>query len=332
MSEPIMVDGLVLDPELQFVLALRDQQGLPPITALPPEEIRLVTRQEAAIAAGDPEPVGSVEDLVVSGAAGSLVGRLYVPFGVAEPGPLLLFFHGGGFVFGDVETHDGACRLLCAAGGIRVLSVEYRLAPEHPYPAAIEDAQAALGWVFANASVLGASGIAVGGDSAGASLSAVVSQLAARDGVPALALQVLLYPAIDPDQGYPSVELFRDGFFLTKADMDFFEEMYAGGKDRDPADPLRYPLVGNLSGLAPALVVTAGFDPLRDEGEAYAAAMEAAGTPVTLRRYDSLIHGFINMIGLSSASRAALLEIAEQVGSMLADTPAEEPVGATDQA
>jgi acetyl esterase len=255
---------------------------------------------------------------------------------VAGPAPLLVFLHGGGFVFGDLESYDGVCRVLCRHGGMMVMAMEYRLAPEHPFPAPVEDARAALRWVFEHADELGADSlrVAIGGDSAGGSLSAVVSQLAARDGGPAPALQVLIYPAIDPGHAYRSVELFADGFFLTRTEMDFFDEAYAGGIADDPADPRRYPLVGDLSGLATAYVVTAGFDPLRDEGEAYGAALEAAGTPTLVRRYPSLIHGFINMIGISQASRNALVEIAEQVGVLLrgagggaSETAAAAPTG-----
>jgi acetyl esterase len=301
---------------MQFVLELRERLELPPITTLDLAELRERTRQEAIVAAGDPEPVASVTELLV---ADGLPARLYVPLGSHGPGPLLLFFHGGGFVFGDLESHDGICRLLCAASGVRVLAVEYRLAPENPYPTGVEDARTALAWAFSHASELGVDGraVAVGGDSAGGHLAAVISQLAARDGGPAPALQVLLYPPIDRLTPYESLELFRHGFFLTRVEIDFFEAAYMAGRGEDPTDARRHPLVGDLAGLAPAIVVTAGFDPLRDEGEAYAAALEAAGTPVVLRRYESLIHGFASMIGLSSAARAAVVEIAEEVGVRL---------------
>jgi acetyl esterase len=335
MGDPVVVDGLTLDPEMQFLLELLARRDLPSITVLSPAEIRVRMRQEAALAAGAPEAVGSVADLMVEGAAGELPARLYTPE-VAGPAPLLVFLHGGGFMFGDLESYDGVCRVLCRHGGMMVLAVEYRLAPEHPFPAPVEDARAALRWAFGHTDELGADSlrVAIGGDSAGGSLSAVVSQLAARDGGPAPALQVLIYPAIDPGHAYRSVELFADGFFLTRTEMDFFDEAYAGGIADDPADPRRYPLVGDLSGLATAYVVTAGFDPLRDEGEAYGAALEAAETPTLVRRYPSLIHGFINMIGISQASRNALVEIAEQVGVLLrgagggaSETAAAAPTG-----
>jgi len=337
MSEPVILDGLTLDPELQFLLKLREQRGLPPITELPLLEMRERMRQESVLAAGEPEPVGSVSDFAVEGPGGDMAARLYVPESYVPEsmdglGPLLIFFHGGGFVFGDLESHDGVCRVLCRHAGVRVLAIDYRLAPENKFPAAVEDARAALRWAFAHAGELGAdpARVAVGGDSAGGHLSAVVAQLVARDGGPAPALQVLLYPPVNRPGSYPSKELFADGFFLTRTEIDFFESAYAGEVPDDPADARRHPMVGDLTALAPALVVTAGFDPLRDEGEAYAAALSAAGTPVELGRYPSLIHGFANMIGFSRASREALVEIAEWVGAVLRGTGS-EALGATER-
>lgn len=315
MSEPVVVDGQTLHPELQFLLQLRAQREFPPLPSLTPEEIRSSTQRESIIAAGDPTPVGSVSDITVDGAAGQLRGRHYAPS--APSADLLVFFHGGGFVFGDIESHDGTCRLLCAAGGFAVLSVEYRLAPEHPFPAAADDVWAAWQWVVANSESFGATRLAVGGDSAGGLLAAVVSQLAARTGRPGPAMQLLLYPAIDRHYGN-SLELFADGFFLTRTDIDFFEACLLRGVDADPTDFRLHPLVGDLAGLAPAIVVTAGFDPIRDGGEAYAAALRAAGTPAVLRRYESMIHGFANMIGFSPACRAAVVEIAHQAAELLA--------------
>jgi acetyl esterase/lipase len=201
---------------------------------------------------------------------------------------------------------------------VHVVSVDYRLAPESRFPAAVEDAYAALRWAFANAARLGAdpARVAVGGDSAGANLATVASRLARDDGGPVPALQLLIYPTVDRTKPYPSLDLFAAGFFLTRGEIDWFYQHYSAGVE--PADPRLNPLLGtDLSGLAPALVVTAGFDPLRDEGEAYAAALHAAGTPVTLRRKSTMIHGFINMIDISSSARAMFLDVAHDVRAML---------------
>ncbi len=317
-GEPVTLDGLTLEPELQLLLALRRRRHLRPLETLTPPAARRWIRREAAAATGRPLPVGSVTELTLPGPAGPLPARHYVPDEPGGPPPLLLFLHGGGFVMCDLDTHDQACRLLCRQAGVQVLSVHYRLAPEHPFPAAVSDAWAALCWAADNAAALGAdpARLAVGGDSAGGNLSAVAAQRAAREGRPALALQVLVYPAVDRTTSYRSLDLFADHFFLTRAEIDWFNRNYFSPEGR--GDPRLSPLRGELSGLAPALVVTAGFDPLRDEGEAYAAALAAAGTEVTLRRHPGMIHGFVNMIDLSGAARAALVEVADEVRAILA--------------
>lgn len=356
-KRPFQLDGLTLDPDLQLALMVRARSHPPAMGSVALSELRARTHDDAIMAAGPPAPVGSVTSVVVTGADGPLPARHYAPpVGTAEaPRPLLLFFHGGGFVFGDLDTHDGICRLLCRYANVHVLAVAYRLAPEHPFPAAVEDAWAAWQWATSHAASLGAdpARIAVGGDSAGGHLSAVVSQLAAEraraaaeprspgeadaagdahatgegdaagePAVPAPALQLLLYPAIDRLGAYTSLERFADGLFLTRAEIDYFEQQYVGGVDDDPTDARRHPLAAkDLSGLAPALVVTSGFDPLRDEGEAYAEALAAAGTPVVLRRFPNLIHAFGNMIGVSQAARAAIIEVAHRVAVMLTPPP-----------
>lgn len=319
MSEPVVVDGLTLHPELQFLLALRDQRDMPSLTSLSIEEIREVTLRESLVAAGEPTPVHATTDLTVDGAAGPLRARLYTPG--ADWSDLVVFFHGGGFVFGDVDTHDGTCRLLCSSGRFAVLSVEYRLAPENPHPAAVDDAWAAWQWTLAHAPGLpGAVAplrLGIGGDSAGGFLAAVTCQTARLNSAPAPVVQMLIYPAVGHGTDSRSMQLFADGFFLTREQIDFFEQCLSGGAPDDPSDYRFHPLVGELAGLPSALIVTGGFDPLRDGGEAYAAALEAAGVPVVLRRYDSMIHGFVNMIGFSPACRAATVEIGEQTAGLL---------------
>jgi acetyl esterase len=317
---PVVVDGATLDPGLQVLLNLRRRRGYTPLPGLAPVEARRRTSRDAAGATGRPVPVGPVTELTISGAASPLPARHYAPAESDGPRPMLVFLHGGGFVIGDIDTHDQACRMLCRYAGIHVLSVGYRLAPEDPFPCAVEDVWAALLWAAANAERLGAdpSRLAIGGDSAGGNLSAVAAQRAAREGGPALALQLLLYPGTDRTTPYPSLELFSDGFFLTREEIGWFQLNYSPGVDL--ADPRISPLcASDLSGVAPALVVTAGFDPLRDEGEAYAAALARAGINVRQRREASLIHGFVNMTDLNAASHAALVEIAGEVRTLLGD-------------
>jgi len=319
----VVHEGLTLHPEVQFMLALRERLGAVPLSALPPEEGRRRLRREALVHAGEPVEVGAVRELVLDTVPGPLKARYYAPKqGSGKDSkrrPLLVFFHGGGFVLGDLDTHDPACRLLCRHADLHVLAVDYRLAPEHPFPAALEDASAAFAWARAHAEELGAdpARIAVGGDSAGGNLSAALAQLAVREGTPAPVAQLLLYPTLDRTEERASLGLFAEGFFLSRADIDWFQKHYMGALT-DCSDPRLSPLkCRELSGLPPALVITAGFDPLRDEGEAYAAALQEAGTPVTLRRFDGLVHGFANMTGVSPVCRGAVVEIASMLRQLL---------------
>ncbi len=313
----VRVDGETLAPEVQLALAMLSRRREPPPESLPPAEARRRRRRLSAVYAGKPTPVGSVRDLELGG----LGARHYAPDEPGAPHPLLVYYHGGGFTYGDLETHDGVCRILCHHAGAHVLAVDYRLAPEHPFPAAVEDARAALAWAFANAATLGADPqrVGVGGDSAGGNLAAVVSQLAARDGGPAPVLQLLIYPATDFSRRRRSRELFGEGFLLTNSEMDWFETNYLGAERTHARDPRASPLLAeDLSGLAPAYVVTAAFDPLRDEGEEYADALKRAGTPVMLRRFPGFIHAFIAGAGVSRNARGALIEIAGVTRAMFA--------------
>jgi len=315
---PVRVDGDTLAPEVQLTLALLERRSEPPLETTSPAEARRERRRLAIVAAGKPEAVGAVRDLEID-AGVPLRARHYAPREPGGPHPLLVFFHGGGFVFGDLDTHDGVCRLLCRHAGAHVLAIDYRLAPEHPFPAAVEDARAALRWAFANAGRLGADEHRIGvcGDSAGGTLAAVVSQLAARDDGPAPVLQVLIYPATDYRGRGRSRELFGEGFLLTNAAIDWFEAHYLGAARSQAGDPRASPLLADdLSGLAPALVVTAAFDPLRDEGEEYAEALRAAGTPAILRRFPGFIHAFMGTAGVSRACRDATVEIAGATRAM----------------
>jgi acetyl esterase len=316
---PVVVDGHTLHPELQLLLHLRERTGVPAMSADTPERARRRARREALAYAGPRERVGAVTDLEVPTPDGPLPARLYAPEEPGGPHPLLVYFHGGGFVIGDLDVYDQACRLLCRHGGVHVLSVEYRLAPEHPFPAAVDDAAAAFDWAHTHAAELGADPerVAIGGDSAGGNLAAVT----AREASTRPSAQLLVYPAVDTtERTHPSHDLFAEGFFLTRADREWFHDHYLGAEPHE--DPRARPLgEHDLDGLPPAVVVTAAFDPLRDEGEAYAAAMRDAGVPVVLRRFPGLIHGFMNMTGVSRASRDATIEIAGALRALVHVSP-----------
>lgn len=319
---PLRVDGLTLEPELQLLLTTRVRLGLRRVTEIEPAEARRRARREALVHAGPVEEV-EVRPRVVPGAAGLLAARHYLPDRAAGA-PLLVFFHGGGFVVGDLDTHDAACRLLCRRAGVHVLSVDYRLAPEWPFPAAVEDALASFSWAAAHATGLGAdpSRVAIGGDSAGGNLSAVVSQELTSQGRPAPVLQLLIYPPADRTIVRPSHALFPHGFLVSRDEMEWFHATYLGREVVHPADPRISPLCNpDLSGLPPAILYTAGFDPLRDEAEAYADAMREAGVEVTSRRFGSLVHGFLNLAGVSPACRAAMLDVAYTLGEKLGSRP-----------
>ena len=318
--------GVTLAPEVQILLAARRWVRAPGLTALPVEAARLQMRRDAITHGGRPLAVGAVRDLEIDGGAGPLLARHYAPSS-PDGAPLLLFLHGGGFVLGDLDTHDAPCRLLCRSAAVHVLSIDYRLAPEHPFPAAVEDAVAAFDWAVAHAATLGAdtTRVAVGGDSAGANLAAVVAQ-ARRRGPQPPALQLLLYPVVDCDHATASMELFADGFLLTRDDIARFQAHCLDGTGADARDPRVSPAcAADLSGLAPALIATAGFDPLRDEGERYADQLRAAGTPATLRRFDGLVHGFANMTGISPLSRAAMIGLARTLRALLDAPPRSVP-------
>ena len=256
-----------------------------------------------------------VRDLRVPVAGGDIPARLYTPGDLPDGSPLLVYYHGGGFTVGSIATHDNLCRFLAKNAELRVLSVGYRLAPEHPFPAAPADALAAFSYAARHAGELGAepSAIAVGGDSAGANLAAVTSYQALRAGGPRPAFQLLFYPRTDSVNRHPSRDLFGDGFFLTDEDLDWFDEHYLPDRSAG-ADPLASPLLAeDLGGLPPTYLATAGFDPLRDEGEAYGRRLCEAGVPVVARCHADLIHGFVNFIGIGRRFREAVAEAAGAV-------------------
>jgi len=304
----VELDGQRLEPEAQLLLSLREKLGQPVWDeTLSVERGRELTREDAALGAGPRSyPVGAVRELEVAG----VPARHYAPDEAGARAPLLVYYHGGGLVAGDLDTHDFPCRVLCRHAGAHVLSIGYRLAPEHRFPAWVEDALAAYDWARANAAALGADPrrVAVGGDSAGGTLATVVAQ--ERRGERAPALQLLIYPSVDISRLRGSHTLFASGFYLTAELIVWYLGHFLPAGE-DPLDPRRSPLLApQLGGLAPAIVVTSGFDPLRDEGEEYARRLEQAGTPVLARRFSGLFHGFINSGGVSPACLAALVEVA----------------------
>lgn len=313
-GKSIVLDGQKLDPSCQVTLALVEKRGgagSPTSVVNIPKE-RALLRRQSLIGGGTPEIVAAVRNLQIDGAEGKIGARFYSTPEVGGPHPMLVFFHGGGFVLGDLDSHDGVCRSLCVHAGVDVLAVDYRLAPEHPFPAAHDDAVAAFAWAQANAADLGSdpTRIAVAGDSAGGNLAAGVALSTARSLAPPPIAQLLIYPITDWTIKHPSHGLFGEGFLLTSDLMDWFGEQYGGPNPPDPADPRISPLrAEDLSGLAPAVVVTAGFDPLRDEGEAYGEALRSAGVEVLIRRFPNLIHGFANMSGVSKAAATAVIEM-----------------------
>ena len=299
-----------LDPGTAALLELIEAAPYPPMHESTPEIARKAFRA-MTIDLVTPESqiaVGSVEELTVA----DRPARLYRPASEG-PVPTLVYLHGGGFVIGDLDTHDQTCRRLCADADIAVLAVDYRLAPEEPYPAAVEDALAAVTWASDHLAELGGGDVlAVGGDSAGGNLSAVASQVL-RDRVHA---QVLLYPAVHMAGDYPSRTENGEGYFLDMATMSWFGQHYLGS-GADLLDVRHSPILGEFDGAPRALVVTAEYDPLRDEGEAYADALAAAGVHVDRVRYDGLVHGFIDMGVMSPAAAAALEDVAVRVGTLL---------------
>ena len=241
------------------------------------------------------EAVHEVRDVRIPGPGGEIAVRIYRP-DMAAPAPALIYFHGGGWVLGDLESHDHVCRSLANRVPCMVLSVDYRLAPEAKFPAAVDDSMAATDWIAAHAAELGidAGRIAVGGDSAGGNLATVVARLARDRKGPQLIYQLLIYPGTDMRMSFPSVEENADGPLLTKPAMLWFVEHYLRGED-DKLDPLASPLLAaDLGGLPPAFVLTAECDPIRDEGEAYAERMKAAGVEVQVKRYPGMPHGFFS--------------------------------------
>lgn len=308
-----------LDPHLAGALQMLADSGAKPLHEGTPEEGRAfyLATTSGALTPEQVVPVASAKDTAVAGAVGPLKARVYRPEGEG-PFPTVAYFHGGGFVIGDLDTHDNICRDLCRGSRAVVVAVDYRLAPEHPFPAGLDDAIAATRWVVANARELGGNGIVgVAGDSAGGNFSAVVAQQLREEGVP-LAAQFLIYPAVDHVAAqYPSVTENGEGYLLDSATINWFYGHYAGTHP-DSLDPRLAPLQAkDLSRLAPALVVTAEFDPLRDSGAAYAVAMNAAGSYAEHMPGPGMIHGFFEMGPWSPGVQALMQRSTQRFGEML---------------
>jgi acetyl esterase len=311
---------MAVTPEVQAILDAMEALGIPPPEQQTPEQLRQAYREFTQL--GSRAEMAQVVDRTVPGPAGDIRVRVYVPTTEPGPRPVLVYFHGGGWVIGDLDTHDGTVRALAAASGVTGVAVDYRLAPEHPFPAALDDALATVRWLAepANAAELDVdpSRLAVGGDSAGGNLAAVVAQQV-RDGGPPLRLQLLVYPVADLTLSHPSMDEHAEGYFLTKAEMAWFRMHYVGTANW--TDPRVSPLLASddaVRGVAPAHVITAEYDPLRDEGEAYAAKLRAAGVEATTTRYEGMIHGFFSMGDMVPEGKVAIDEAAQALRATLA--------------
>jgi acetyl esterase len=316
----LLEEPMPLDPYLRAVREQRRRERVRPLYQMSVAEARAADLASIKADRGEVVPVGGVTELRVAGADGPLDARLYRPTGDGErPRPVVLYFFGGGWTLGNLETCDGICRRLCAGADCLVMSVGYRLAPEHPFPAAPHDCNAALRWAAEHVDGLGGdpARLAVAGDSAGGNLAAAVT-LSARDhGGPAMACQVLVYPNVDYGSDTPSLRGNTDPCFFNRQSVEWYWGHYLAGP-ADGADPLASPLrAADLAGLPPALVITAEYDPLRDEAEQYAQRLARAGVPVESTRYDGVTHGFFTMTGPLAAAREATAQAADYLRTRL---------------
>ena len=323
-GRPVTVDGQELHPETQLGLRLLAMAGTPTLEDLTPADARARVAHDARTFEGRKIELPEVRDVEVAGAGERLAARLYVPDPSEKQGPLIVYFHGGGFVVGDLETHDNTCRLLSRRSGARLLAIDYRLAPEARFPTALDDCLAGFRFAVEHHRELGADPgrIGVAGDSAGGNLATGVAHMTSTDSH-GPSFQLLFYPWLDLAHKRRSYQLFGEGFYLTEADLDWYRDRYLS-REEDALDPRCSPmLLDDLSNLPPAYVATAGFDPLRDEGEEYAQRLRTAGVPAVVRRHSGLIHGFANTVGVGHVGRDAVLEAAGalRVGLAGAITP-----------
>ena len=315
-----------IDPEIQRILLAVEETGAPDVERMPIAQARMAGPMRATIEAlgiveAPPPPVGEVTQIDVPTPGGPVAVRIYRPLEADAPPPLLVWMHGGGFVLGSLDIADPITRRLCAGTGAIVASVDYPLAPEHPFPAAPHACHAVAAWFAEHQPEIDfdPARLAVGGDSAGGNLAAAVSLLAAQRGGPGICAQLLVYPMIDRIVQHPSMRENAEGYFLTAGRVEWFWRQYLPEAERE--SPLASPLhAADLTGQPPAVVVTAALDPLRDEGEAYAERLRTAGVPVTAMRYEGLIHGFFVMGGLSAGARKAVDETIAVFGELLRES------------
>jgi acetyl esterase len=313
---------MALDPDIKGLLDAMAAMEQPPIDEIPVADVRASFLTMSPLSAGPGAADVDVENRTIPGPGGQIPIRIYTPRAAGAIAPIVVYYHGGGWVIGNLDTHDATCRDLSSQSGAIFVSVDYRLAPESRFPAAADDSYAALVWAHEHASELGGDRdrMAVAGDSAGGNLAAVTAVRARDEGGPALRLQLLAYPVTDGGLDTPSMKENAKGYFLTRDGMAWFWDLYTGtdpdGARNDPrASVLR---TEDLRGVAPALVLTAEFDPLRDEGEDYGRRLTDAGVATTARRYDGLIHGFLGLQGISPAAAVILTETAATLTTALA--------------
>lgn len=301
-----------LDPKVKNYLDELATLGVPPLHKLTPQLVRQALKaQNEAQANQEREPVARVVDRTIPGSAGEIPIRVYTPAG-DDPFPILVYLHGGGWCFGDLEIGDATCRSFTNLVGCVVVSVDYRLAPEHPFPAGLEDCYSAVKWLAQNSSLINgdASRMAVAGESAGGNLATAVTMVAKERGGPPLAFQVLIYPNTDTRLSMPSIEENASGYGIGKEDVRWAVNNYFS----NPADydhPWAAVIQANdLARLPPALIITAEFDPLRDEGEEYGRHLQAAGVPTIISRYEGVIHGFVSNAQIFEQGQQALAQVA----------------------
>lgn len=309
------------DPQVQAIRDRLEAEHVPNLSTLSVEDARAADAKGTAALAGAAEPVGEVRDLSIPGPAGDLAARVYRPAG-SGPWPALVYFFGGGWSLGTLDTCDGVCRMLTSQAGCVTVSVGYRLAPEHKFPAAVQDCHAGAAWVASHAPEFGADAarLAVGGDSSGGNLAAAVTLLARERGGPALMHQLLVYPNTDYQAGTASMREINDPHFFNPAAVRWYWSLYLSSP-QDGASPLASPLrAADLRGLPDATIITAQYDPLRDEGELYADRLRQAGVDVELGRFTGMMHGFFTMVGVLDGARLAVSYAAGRLREAFGET------------